>query len=302
MKPSRYGPFPYVPITQRPRLAWPNGARLALWVIPNIEFFGLTDPMPDSNNERVPRERAKLPAVWPWAQREYGNRVGVWRIMKVLDKYGIRATVALNSDICDFQPQIIEAAMERKWEFMGHGETNAVRVNEMPPEQEAESIRNTLARIERATGKKPAGWLSAGLAETWNTLDYLVGEGVQYIADWTCDDQPFLMDIDGKRLVSIPYSADSNDGPMFYSNKASTDDFESVIKRQFDVLYSEGEESGRVMAICLHPFITGVPHRIGALDAALDYICSHAGVWHATGTEIVQHYLQSGAVADSGKK
>ncbi len=295
MKPSRYGPFPFVPITQRRQLTWPNGARVALWVIPNIEFFGLDDPMPGNHNERIPREQAKIPMVRAWAQREYGNRVGIWRIMQVLDNYGIRATAALNSDICDHQPQIIDAGLERKWEFMGHNETNAIRLNEMPPEKEGDSIRNTLARIGRASGKKPVGWLGSGLAETWNTLDYLVSEGVEYVADWTCDDQPFLMDVKGKQLVSIPYSWEINDSAMFFYHKASTDDFEAMIKRQFDVLYEEGKESGRVMAICLHPYIIGTPHRIGCLDSALKHICSHPEVWKATGKEIVQAYLSSGA-------
>jgi peptidoglycan/xylan/chitin deacetylase (PgdA/CDA1 family) len=271
----------------------PNNAQIAVWVIPNIEFFGLDDPMPGNHNERIPREAAKLPMVRPWAQREYGNRVAIWRLMDVMDHYGIRGTVALNSQICDHQPQIIEATMKRGWELMGHGQTNAVRLTEMPPEQEEEAINGTLDRIQRATGKRPTGWLSSGLSESWNTLDYLVKAGIQYIADWTCDDQPFFMNVGGERLVSIPYSFELNDAPMFYYNKVSTDEFELMIKRQFDVLYREGAESGRVMAICLHPFIIGVPHRIGALDSALKYICSHSNVWLATGEEIVAHYVAS---------
>lgn len=298
MQPRRTGPFPFVPITQRPHYPLPGGARVALWVIPNIEFFGLDDPMPGNHNERIARAKAKVPAVRAWAQREYGNRVGIWRVMEVLDRYGIRGTVALNSDICEHQPQIIDAAMARGWELMGHNETNAVRLNEMPPEQEAVSIRQTLDRIERATGQRPRGWLSSGLSETWDTLDHLADAGVQYVADWTCDDQPFHMTLDdGRKLVSIPYSFEVNDAPMFYYAKASTDEFEQVIRRQFDTLYREGAESGRVMAICLHPFIIGVPHRIAALDAALAYICSHEGVWRATGSEIVAHWLTTGAAA-----
>lgn len=294
MKPRRYGPFPSVPITDRPRYTLPNNAQIAVWVIPNIEFFGLDDPMPGNQNERIPREAAKIPMVRPWAQREYGNRVGIWRVMEVLDSYGIRGTVALNSDICDYHPRIIEATMKRGWELMGHNQTNAIRLNEMPPEQEADCISSTLDRIQRATGKRPAGWLSSGLSETWHTLDHLIDAGIQYVADWTCDDQPFLMDVGGRRLVSIPYSFELNDAPMFYYNKVSTDEFEQMIKRQFDVLYREGAQSGRVMAVCLHPFIIGVPHRIGALDSALKYICSHKNVWCATGHEIVSHFLEEG--------
>ena len=293
MKPSRYGPFPYVPITDRPRYVLPDDARVAVWVIPNIEFFGLDDPMPGVHNERIPREAAKIPNVRAWAQREYGNRIGIWRVMEVLDNYGIRGTVALNSEICNHQPQIIEATMKRDWELMGHNQTNAIRLNEMPAEAELGAIRATLDTIEQATGKRPIGWLSSGLSETWNTLDYLIDCGVEYIADWVCDDQPFRMNVAGRQLVSIPYSYELNDAPMVYNNKASTDDFEQMIKRQFDVLYREGADNGRVMAICLHPFIIGVPHRIGALDSALKYIRSHDRVWYATGGEIIKHYLES---------
>ena len=145
------------------------------------------------------------------------------------------------------------------------------------------------------TGKKPVGWLGAGLAETWHTLDFLAEEGCLYVADWVNDDQPYSMDIGGKRLVSIPYSYEINDSPHFNNRNGTIDEFEKMIRRQFDTLYAEGEQSGRVMAICLHPYLIGVPHRIAGLDSALKYIGSHAGVWFATGEEIVRHWLQSGA-------
>jgi len=295
MKESKYGPFPYTPIINRPRYVLPNHAKVAVWIIPNIEFFGLNDPMPGNHNERIPREQAKIPAVRPWAQREYGNRIGIWRLMDVMEKHNIRGTVALNSDVCEVQPQIIEAAMKLGWEMMGHNQTNAIRLNEMDPANELDSICKTLNRIEKATGVRPKGWLSSGLSETWNTLDILAEAGVKYVADWTCDDQPFYMTLGNKKLVSIPYSFELNDAPMIYYNKVSTDEFEQMIKRQFDVLYEEGAKTGRVMAICLHPFIIGVPHRIGALDRALKYIKSHSDVWYATGEEIVNHWEQSGA-------
>jgi allantoinase len=290
MEKKPYGPFPYIPITQRPKLTWPDGAHVALWVIPNIEAFPLNYGMPGDQNER-PEPNPKNPHVRQWAQRDYGNRVGVWRIMEVLSKYGIRATPSLNSNVCDIHPQIIEAGMKLGWEFMGHCQTNCLRLTEVPPEQEKQVIHDTLARIEQAAGKKPVGWLGAGLQETWNTLDYLVEEGCIYVADWINDDQPYLMNINGKRLVSLPYSFETNDTPAFLSQKYTAGEFQQMICRQFDTLYREGAESGRVMAIALHPYITGVPHRITALDAGLDYICQHEKVWKATGQEIVRYYL-----------
>lgn len=290
MQPSRYGPFKYVPINRRPKLTWPDGARIALWVIPNIEIFHLDVPMPGDANER-PGERARPPMVREWAQRDYGNRVGVFRIMEVLAKHGVRATVALNSDICDAHPEIIEDALALQWEFMGHGKTNSQRQTEIPPESERQHIFEVLDRIEAATGRRPTGWLGPGLQETWNTLHHLVDAGCRYVADWVNDDQPYMMDIKGRRLVAIPYSYEVNDAPVIVRRKHEAGEFERIIREQFDVMYRESAGSGRVFAICLHPYVIGQPHRIGALDRGLEYICSHEGVWKATGEEIVRHYL-----------
>jgi allantoinase len=291
MEPRPYGPFAYVPITRRPRLAWPEGARVAVWVIPNIEFFPLSVGLSGHPFEG----KGKPPSVRPWAQRDYGNRVGVWRVMEVLQKHRIRASATVNSDICDHHPEIIAAAVELGWELLGHNRTNAARLSEMSPEEERSAIRHSLDRLETASGKRPAGWLGAGLAETWQTLEVLADEGCLYVADWTNDDQPYFMEAGSKRIVSIPYSYDINDSPFFYYRNGTIDEFEKMIRRQFDVLYEEGERSGRVMAICLHPFIIGVPHRIRGLDSALGYIASHEKVWFATGEEIVRHWLGSGA-------
>jgi allantoinase len=296
MQPSIYGPYRYLPITERKHFAWPGNARLALWVIPNIEFFHLDDPMPGVNNERVSGTHLKTPNVRNWAIRDYGNRVGIWRFFDVLARYGVRGTAALNSDICDYHPQIVDRGVKLGWEFMGHCQTNAKRLNELEPERERAAIHETLERIGKATGRKPVGWLGAGLAETWNTLDYLIEEGVQYVADWTSDDLPFRMDVGGKTLMSIPYSLQVNDTTQFYNQKASAEEFATIIKRQFDCLYAEGERAPRVMAIAIHPFVSGVPHWIGAIDAGLDYICSHADVWRATGSEIATHFARE--VAD----
>jgi peptidoglycan/xylan/chitin deacetylase (PgdA/CDA1 family) len=293
MEPRDYGPYPYVPINDRPVLQWPNGARLAVWIIPNIEFFPLTIGIAGSPyDSRVPA----APTVRAWAQRDYGNRVGIWRIMEVLQKHKIRASPTLNSDICDHHPQIVRAAVELGWEILGHNETNSRWLNQIAPEEEKASIARTLSKIAALAGKKPVGWLGAGLAETWNTLDHLIAEGVQYIADWVCDDQPFWMDLGGgKRIVSIPYSYEINDSPFIQTRAGHIDQFVAAIKRQFDTLYAEGARSGRVMAICLHPYLIGVPHRIQGLDEALSYIAAHDGVWFTTGSEIVEAWKQSGA-------
>jgi allantoinase len=285
VKPSSYGPFPYSPIIKRPRLNWPGGARIALWVIPNIEFFSLADHIPGASGTFVPD-------IPNWAVRDYGNRVGIFRMMDVLDRYGIRGTVALNSSVCAQHPVIIEEGLRRNWEWMGHNETNTIRLNDVAPEEETRIIQNAFSTIEQATGARPAGWLGSGLQETWGTLELLAGQGCEYVADWTNDDQPYLMTLEsGRSMVSLPYSIEINDKPAYERRSRTAAEFGEMIRRQFDVLYREGADSGRVMAIALHPYLSGQPYRIGALDEALEYICRHEGVWRATGSEIARHFL-----------
>jgi peptidoglycan/xylan/chitin deacetylase (PgdA/CDA1 family) len=292
MKPAPYGPFPFTTIDRRPKYRLPNGARLALWVVTNVEFFALDRPMPGDSNER-PKPGDHTPMVRHWAQRDYGNRVGLYRLMKVLSAHGIRSSVALNSAVCDHHPQLVDDCVKLGWEIMGHCRTNTERVTEVPPQEERGLIGESLGRIARATGRKPVGWLGAGLQETWNTLDHLAAEGCLYVADWVNDDQPYLMQLEAGRLVSVPYTYELNDLAALVRSKYTPGEFERMMRDQFDVLWREGAESGRVMAIALHPFLMGQPHRIGALERALDYISKFDGVWKATGEEIARHYLET---------
>ena len=287
MKPKRYGPFPYKPINRRPKLKWPNGANVAVWVIPNIEFFPLDEPVPGSRYTYTPE-------VSSWATRDYGARIGIFRIMDVLSNRQIRASVTLNSEVCDVYPEIIEDAINLGWEFLGHNQSNSRPFHSTPPEGDKLLIHDALNRIEETTGKRPRGWLGSGLQETWDTLEYLADEGLEYVCDWINDDQPYFIEAENKKLVSLPYSTEINDLPQFRMGR-SNEEFELMIRRQFDTLYREGEDSARVMAICLHPFVIGVSHRIWVLESALDYIQNHDKVWFATGEEIVDAWLKSGA-------
>ena len=287
MKPKRYGPFPYKPINRRPKLKWPNGANVAVWVIPNIEFFPLDEPVPGSRYTYTPE-------VSSWATRDYGARIGIFRIMNVLSKRQIRASVTLNSEVCDVYPEIMEDAINLGWEFLGHNQSNSRPFHSTPPEGDKLLIHDALNCIEETTGKRPRGWLGSGLQETWHTLEYLADEGLEYVCDWINDDQPYFIEAENKKLVSLPYSTEINDLPQFRMGR-SNEEFELMIRRQFDTLYREGEDSARVMAICLHPFVIGVSHRIWVLESALDYIQNHEKVWFATGEEIVDAWLKSGA-------
>lgn len=290
MKPQKYGPFAFVPINKRPKQSLPNGKRLALWVVPNVESFALDEPIPGSGR--------KVPDVRQFSTRDYGNRIGIYRLAETLGKFGIRGTVALNSDVCDAFPEVIEFMVGLDWEMMGHNQTNSRILNEIPPETEKDVVKHVLDRIEKATGTRPRGWLGSAMAETWNTLDYLAEGGIDYCCDWVNDDQCYSMNVktrSGKPMVSIPYSGEINDLPAINIGGASAEQFADMIRAQFDVLYREGAESARVMCIALHPFVIGQPHRIGALESALAYICKHDGVWLATGSEIVDNYLKVGA-------
>jgi allantoinase len=289
MKPAPYGPFPYSAIIDRPALAWPGGAHVALVVVPNIEFFPL--------DGRIPGGAPNVPDVSAWGRRDYGNRVGVFRMMEAMARHDLRGTVALNSQVCDFAPRVVERCLEQGWELMGHSETNAIRLPDLGGEDEAGAcIRRTLDRIEAFSGARPRGWLGAGRQQTWETLETIAAEGCLYTFDWDNDDQPVPMSVGKRTVVSMPYGAGVSDLQSFNRDKASAAEFEAVIRDAFDVIYREAVESGsgRVVGISLHPYIVGLPHRIGALDRGLDYICGHEGVWRATGLEIAEHVLRAG--------
>jgi peptidoglycan/xylan/chitin deacetylase (PgdA/CDA1 family) len=265
--------FPYQAIVDRPPVKWPNGARVAVWVIPNVEHFHIEigNQAPDIRNH---------------SRRDYGNRVGVWRIMEVLTRHNVRGTVALNAEVGRFYPRIMEAMAELKWELMGHGLTNSVVLTGLSKEHETGVIAETRAVIEQ-WGQKMRGWLGPGLTETWHTLDLLREHGVEYVCDWVNDDLPYRMN---NGLYSIPYSIELNDMPLFNNPSIDIDEFYRRICETFDVLHDEAAKNGRVMAIALHPFLIGAPHRIRTLDRALGYIAAHGGVWFATGSEIIDAY------------
>ncbi|MBI4529162.1 MAG: polysaccharide deacetylase family protein [Deltaproteobacteria bacterium] len=277
--------FDYSPIIDRKPIQWPNGARVAIWIIPNIEHYEFDIPAIGLHASNV------VPDVLNYAWRDYGPRVGVWRLMEVLDKYGFRGTVALHSAVCHLYPRIIEEAKKRNWEFMGHSITNSHRLSGgISEEEERRVIRETIQTITEAVGKAPEGWLGPGLEETFVTPDILAEEGIRYLCDWCNDDQPYPMKVKEGKLISLPYSVELNDIPFFLGHKGSSVDFMQAIKDQFDVLYEEGKTNGRVMAIAVHPYIINVPYRHKYLDMALEYIARHEDIWLTTGGEIARWY------------
>ncbi|HEY7268346.1 MAG TPA: polysaccharide deacetylase family protein [Dehalococcoidia bacterium] len=277
-------PYDYDPIIDRPQLKWPNGARLAFWITPNIEVFRLGMP--------VTAQGVMTPSVSAYAARDYGNRVAIWRVMDILKRYGIRASVALNSEICERTPRIIEEGNKLGWEWMGHGRTNSILLPDMNEQQQAEHVRETVEMIRKGSGKAPRGWLSAGLAEGEKTLDHLVQNGVDYVCDWVADDQPFWMRTDSGPLVGMPYGQ-VNDISVFSDRGRDPAIWVKLVQTTFDTLYAEGTTQGKLLALSVHPFIIGQPHLIAALDESLAYVSRHEGVWFATGSEIVDHFKEA---------
>ena len=280
------GLYDYLPITDRPALAWPDGARVAFWVAPNIEFYEWEPPAAPT---RKPWPRVQ-PDVLGYSHRDYGNRVGVWRMIDVMDRYGVRGSVSLNVAVCEHHPEIIEACVERDWEFFSHGIYNTRYTYGMDEAQERAMISDAIETVRKHTGTQLAGWLSPALSNTEHTMDLLAEYGIRYTCDLFHDDQPFPVKVARGRLISVPYSLDMNDFVVYQMYLASPREYGAMIRAQFDQLYREGVESGRVMCVPLHPYLVAQPHRLEPFADALAYITSHDKVWVTTGAEIAEWY------------
>jgi allantoinase len=272
---------------ERKPFAWPGNKTLAVWIAPNVEVWNFDSSVGVGVSPNIGNI---VPDVINYGWREYGMRVGLWRIADVLDAAGIKATVALNSGVCEVYPKAVEEMKKRGWEFMGHGTTNSESLARLDLEKEKEVIQTVLKTIEQATGRRPRGWLGAGLTETNNTLDILAEEGVIYCGDWNADDQPFPMKVKKGKLFSIPYCMEINDIPLFIRKGYTGEQYYRSVIDQFETLYADSAKQPRVMGIPLHPMIVGQPLRIKYLERALAEIKKHERVWFATGAEIIDAY------------
>jgi allantoinase len=285
--------YDYSPIADRPRLEWPNGARVAFWIGLNIEHYEVDKPSTSIFGGTAGLQPDPLNYGW----RDYGVRVGIWRMMDVLDKYRMRASVLLNSDVCERYPRIIQEGVKRHWAWLAHGKNNSIFEAGMTADEERAYLTAVVGTIAKHTGQQPKGWLGPALTETFNTPGLLADLGLTYLLDWCNDDQPFPLKVPGTRMISVPYSIEMNDVSLFVGKSLAPSDFEQMVKDQFDVLYEEGAHSGRVMCLALHPFIINLPFRHKYLDRALEYIASKPDVWLATSDEIADWYFAHGYAA-----
>jgi allantoinase len=277
---------PYSAIVDRPKLQLPDNGRMLVWLIVNVEHWSIERAMPRTVLS-PPMGQPLLPDVPNWAWHEYGMRVGFWRIYDALNQRGIVPTMATNGIVCESYPRIVESALKKDWEIMGHGFVQGP-MHKLENQQEA--IQSTVDTIKRFSGKAPVGWESPGLTENDQTLDCLSRSGIEYVADWVLDDQPVWLQAQPKPVLSVPYTVELNDIPMMLLQQNRSEEMLLRGIDQFERLWQESETIPRVMAISVHPYVTGVAHRIGYFEKLLDHIQSRVGVVIKTGEQISNWY------------
>jgi peptidoglycan/xylan/chitin deacetylase (PgdA/CDA1 family) len=238
-----------------------------------------------------------LPDIANWSWHEYGMRVGFWRLMEALDSAQVIPTLAINGAVCETYPRVAGAARDAGWEFMGHGYEQGP-MHKLADQRDA--IARTIESIRHFTGTAPIGWESPGLTETETTLDHLAEAGIRYIADWVVDDQPVELATDFGAMVALPYTVETNDICMMALQHHAAEEMKRRCIDQFDRLYRDGARATRVMAISVHPYITGAPHRIRYFEEVLAHIRHHRDVPIWTGAQIYDWYraAQHGTTSD----
>ncbi len=276
----------YSPIAGRAPLKLPGDARMVVWVIVNIEEWDINATMPRTVLT-PPAGGAPSPDIPNWAWHEYGNRVGFWRLLEALDEFSIPGVLAINGTAVQTYAPISRAALDRGWEFMGHGFSQK---NMQKVEDERLDIQKTTEAIEGFTGKRPRGWLGPGLTETWETPDLLVEEGYDYVCDWVLDDQPVVLKTRADPIVNIPYTQECNDVAMMLIQHHSAREYYDRASDQFDQIHRDSRDSARVMALVVHPYIMGAPHRCRYFRDILEKISRYEDVLFWTGEQILDWY------------
>jgi allantoinase len=285
--------IPYSAIVERPRLTLPGGARLAVCVVVNVEDWNPREPMPRTVLP-PPAGSSAIPDIPNWAWHEYGNRVGFWRFVDVLDSFKIRAVLAINgSAVAAYEP-IARAALDRRWEFIGHGFSQK-NMQKVPDERE--DIVKTTNAIRAFTGRRPRGWLGPGLTETWETPDILAEEGYEYLCDWILDDRPVRLSTRTGTIVNIPYTQECNDVPMIAVQHHRASEYRDRAIDQFEQLYLDAKESARVLSLVIHPYLMGAPHRVRYFREALEHISRRSDILFMTSEEIHDWYVTQNDLA-----
>ena len=292
--------YDYVPLSQRKPLRWPNGARLALILTFNLEYWDLTK---DTAGPYYAGGPAILPDPLPgnvpdypnFTWREYGQRVGIWRLIDIFDRAGVPASCTMNAKMGLERRAVIDAANERGWELVAHNyvQTDLLTNYFDDPQAERGIILETLRVYEQAVGRPAKGWLSSSLRCNASTVETIAEQGLIYTNDFMNDDQPYLIHTASGPVVSVPYSNEVNDFTIYLRRGMTNDQAFAMLKDQFDELYREGGDSGRLMNVGIHPHVWGQPFRVRALREFIDYAKGFEGVWFAKREEIAEWYLDN---------
>ncbi len=284
----------------RATIEWPGKARVALCVIVSLEHAEWKRP---EGHYQVPNLAGgygwgPFPDVTAWSHREYGNRVGVFRVLDVLRKHGIKPTIAMDALTAEHYPFLVRHCRDRDCEFIGHGiSVNRMITSRMTEDEEREYITTSIDSLARATGKTPIGWLGPEYGESARTPRLLAQAGIRYVCDWVNDEQPYSLTVPQGELFALPVTLPLDDLNALWERRVDIDRYGEMIRESFETLYRAGEMNGRLLVLNLHPFLIGQPFRIGTLDAALASIVQWPGVWAATGSEIIDCYARSRKVA-----
>jgi peptidoglycan/xylan/chitin deacetylase (PgdA/CDA1 family) len=279
----------YSAIVDRPPLVLPDKARVVVWPVVNVEVWDIGRPMPRQVLP-PPTGATLLPDVPHWGWHEYGMRVGFWRMKAVLDELKIVPSLSVNARVCVDYPRVAKAARDSGWEFMGHSYDQRPTHTEPDP---VAMIRQSVRVIREFTGRSPVGWMGPGLTETLDTPDQLAAEGIQYIADWVIDDEPCTIRTRGGELVTLPYSLELNDIAMMVVQHHAAGEFVTRTMDYFERVYQEGKERAKIMAIAVHPYISGVPHRIKYFETVLRRLRKQKGVLFWNGEKILDWYQKA---------
>jgi allantoinase len=282
---ATHGRFDYQPITQRPSFRWPNGARLAVYFALGLEDYHFGEGMSENLVAGGPHPDV-LNASW----REYGNRVGAWRLLECFAHYRLPLSILLNSALCEHAPQLVQACHAAGCELIAHGYSNSDTLMGLSEAQEARYLRQVATQMQQFSGRAPSGWASPWIAENLLTPDLLHESGYGYLLDWCMDDQPVWLRTRGGRILSVPYSQELNDSSSIIGRQADAADFAATVIDQFEEM-RQGTDQPLVMSVVLHSFISGQPFRLRALRRALEHIAqARDTLWLAQPGDIARHY------------
>jgi peptidoglycan/xylan/chitin deacetylase (PgdA/CDA1 family) len=279
----------YSPIVDRAPLELPEGVRMVIWPVVALENWKISRPMARTVIS-PPQGQPRQPDHPNWSWHEYGMRVGFWRIKAMLEQLSIPATVMLNASVYEDYPRVVEACVDAGWELAAHS-YEQLPMHDL--DDEAEVIHRSISIMERAWGRKPRGWFGPGLTQTLDTVDYLAAEGIDYIGDWVLDDEPVRVRTTSREMVALPYNFELHDIVMMNLQHHPSDELFRRAMDHFECLYAESARRPKIMSIAMHPYLSGVPHRIAWVRQCYEKCLEQPGVVAWSGEQILDWYLQT---------